>query len=108
MQANISLSSPDQQLENGEASPEHHADPLHGLDVAIESVLAVDLRLIYGILVPILLVIGLMIPLILAPSYWLVAAALVPELAILAFILTKIMAMLNEDADPEYEPEPPR
>ena len=105
MQANISPTSPVGQRESERASGEHHADPLHGLDVAIESVLTVDLRLIYGILVPILLVIGLMIPLILAPSYWLVAAALIPELAILGLIMTKIMAMLNETEEPEYEPE---
>lgn len=85
----------DQQPSSGEAQA-HHADPLHGLDVAIESRLGADVRLLYGMLVPILVVCGMIILLCLSPSYWLVAAALVPEVVLLFFIVTKVMAMLNE------------
>jgi hypothetical protein len=42
----------------------------------------------------------------LSPSYWLVAAALVPEIALLFFIVTKILAMLNEPDESESAPAP--
>ncbi len=77
------------------------ADPLHGLDTAVESAVGADMRLLYGFLAPILFVCGMIIVLALAPSYWLVAAALAPEVALLFFIVTKIMAMLNEPEEGE-------
>ena len=90
-----------------DGAPRHHADPLHGLDVAVESAVGADVRLLYGFLVPILLVCGLIIVLALSPSYWLVAAALVPEIALLFFMVTKILAMLNEP-DRSETSGPPR
>lgn len=87
---------PRQEAQPGSPPPPHTADPLHDLDVAIESTLGADLRLIYGMLVPVLLIVGLIIALVVERSYWLVAAALIPEIACLGFIVMKIMAMLDE------------
>lgn len=78
----------------------HHTDPLHDLDVAVESAVGADLRLLYGMLVPVLLVVGLILALVIGRTYWLVAAALIPEIALLLFIVVKILAMLDEP-DPD-------
>ncbi len=83
-----------------------HPDPLHGLDTSVESALGVDLRLLYGMLVPVLLIVGLIIALVLVRSYWLVAAALVPEIACLGLIVVKTMAMIDEPDQMETQTEP--
>ncbi len=71
-------------------------DPLHGLDREVERDLGADMRLLYGMLVPILAVCGLIVWLVFARSYWVVAAAVVLELAALGLIVVKLMAMLAE------------
>lgn len=78
------------------------------MDVAVESAVGVDLRPIYGMLVPVLLVVGLVLAVVLVQSYWLVAAAWVVEIACIALIVTKTFAMLDEPEQPEGPSEPPR
>lgn len=86
-------------------------DPLHRLDVSIESLLGVDLRLLYGMLVPMLVILGLVVAVLAVQSYWVVAAAWIVEMAALGLIVTKLLAMLAEpgeaESPPDHEPKPP-
>ncbi len=74
----------------------HQIDPLRRLDTRLDRALGSDLRLIYGVGMPMLLVIAGIIALALSPSYWLVGATLVVEIGCLGFVITKLMAMLDE------------
>lgn len=76
-------------------------NPLHHLDGTLESLFGTDLRLIYGMAAPMLLVIAVIMALVLTPSYWLVGATVVLELCCLAFVVTKLLAMLDE-TDSEF------
>lgn len=87
-------------------APRHHADPLYEMDVAVESAVGVDLRLIYGMLVPVLLVIGLVLTVVFVQSYWLVAATWVVEIAFIGLIVAKTLAMLDEPDRPEGPSQP--
>ncbi len=71
-------------------------NPLGRLDHLVEATIGADMRLIYGMLVPMLMVFALIVPMVLAPSYWLVGLVLMFELCCLAFIVTKLLAMLDE------------
>jgi hypothetical protein len=71
-------------------------NPLRRLDRSVEALLGADLRLIYGMAAPMLLVIAVILALAVTPSYWLVGATLVLELSCLAFVVTKLLAMLDE------------
>ncbi len=74
-------------------------EPLGGIDRTLADMLGgVDLRLILGMLMPMLLVIGLIVSLAQSPSYWLVGLALVSILCCLGLVLTKLLALL-EDPD---------
>lgn len=82
-------------------------DPLRHFDDVIESRIGGDLRLIYGMAAPILVVVGLIAVLVLSPSYWLVGAVLVIELACLMFMVVKLMAMLGQPEAEEGRPQEP-
>lgn len=71
-------------------------DPLAGLDRWIEKVIGADFKLIYGVLMPMLLICGVILAIVFTQSVWVVAVTLVLELAFLAFIVVKLMAMLGE------------
>ena len=73
-----------------------HENPFHGFDESVEHVLGADMRLIYGMAVPILMVVGLIIVLALSPATWLVVAIVIMELAALGVVLTGFIGMLNE------------
>lgn len=82
-------------------SPEHHEPVFRGFDSSVERVLGADMRLVYGILVPILMVVGLIIVLALQPTAWLVGAILVIEVAALATVVTGLLGMMTTDDDEE-------
>ncbi len=89
-------------------APQHHhaqVDPLHHLDEVVESAVGADMRLLYGMAVPMLVVFGLILVFVAQHSVWLVALALVVEIGCLGLIVTKLMAMLNDD-DAEEPPAP--
>jgi hypothetical protein len=76
-------------------------NPLQRLDATVEHAIAADMRLLYGMLVPMLFVCGVILLLVLNPSEWLVAAAVAAELLCLTLIVTKILAMLAETDTPD-------
>jgi hypothetical protein len=76
-----------------------HENPFQGFDESVEHVLGADMRLVYGMLVPILMVVGLIIVLALSPATWLVVAIVILEIAALCVVLTGFIGMLNEPDD---------
>jgi hypothetical protein len=85
-----------------ETSRRSHAAPVrvfHNFDTSVERALGVDVRLLYGMLVPILMVCGLIILLALTPQTWLVITVVLLEIAALAVVVTGFVALLNDDTD---------
>lgn len=77
----------------------HGHDPLWRLDRALERLLGVDLRLLYGFAVPVLVVCGLIFLLAAHPSYPLVGGVVVIEVVLLALIVVKVLAMTGDEDD---------
>jgi hypothetical protein len=75
----------------------------HEFDATVERALGVDVRLLYGMTVPILMICGLIILLALSPQTWLVIAVLVVEMAALGVVITGFVGMLSEDAEDDGE-----
>ncbi len=78
--------------------------PLNGggfahLDRALEVHLGADLRLIYGLGMPILVLLALMIPMFAFPSYWLDGAVMLAVVICMGVIVMQVMALLEEPAD---------
>jgi len=83
-----------------------HTNParvFHEFDATVERSLGVDVRLLYGMLIPILMVCGLIILLALNPETWLVIAVVLFEAAALGVVVTGFLAMLNEDDDTDVD-----
>ena len=81
----------------------HHA-PMHGFDEGVERILGVDMRLLYGMGVPVVgmsVVIALLLAF--AASPWVVGGLLVLEAAVLGVVLVGFMGMLNEENDDDGE-----
>jgi Flp pilus assembly protein TadB len=72
---------------------------LQRLDSAIERLIGVDMRLIYGFGVPMLALCALIVVMMLASSVWMVAAAMVVVLAMLALVLTGFLGMFDEPSN---------
>lgn len=85
-----------------ETSPTH---VFHNFDASVERVLGVDVRLLYGMLVPILMICGLIILLALTPQTWLVIAVLLLEIAALGVVVTGFVGMLNESDGEDSDAE---
>ena len=81
--------------------PGHHEPALRGFDSAVERGLGADMRLVYGILAPIVMVIGLIVVLALQPATWLVAVVVVAEIGALAVVITGLLGMMSTDDDQE-------
>ncbi len=77
------------------------SNPYERFDSSMESWLGADLRLIYGMAVPILMVTGLILLLALNPTTWMVVAVLLLELGACAVVIRGILAMLNGGEDEE-------
>jgi len=74
-----------------------------GFDRSVERVLGVDVRLLYGMLVPILMVSGLIVLLALSPQTWLQIAVLLVEIAALGVVVTGFVGILNDDDEQDTE-----
>jgi hypothetical protein len=74
-----------------------------GFDRSVERTLGVDVRLLYGMTVPVLMVSGLIILLALSPQTWLVIAVLLLEVAALGVVMTGFLGMLNENDEDDTE-----
>jgi hypothetical protein len=70
-----------------------------GFDQSVERAIGADMRLLYGMLVPILMICGVIIVLALSPATWLVAVILVIEIGALAVVGYGLAGMLNEPPD---------
>lgn len=83
------------------STPRHRGprNPFAGVDRAIERVIGVDMKLIYGMFMPMLLVCAVIVALAFRPSEWIVAATVVLELGCLALIVVKLMAMLGDEEE---------
>lgn len=82
--------------------PHQHEPVFRGFDSSVERVLGADMRLLYGILAPIVMVVGLIVVLALRPATWLVAAVVVVEIAALATVVVGLLGMMStDDDDPE-------
>ncbi|HUJ34974.1 MAG TPA: hypothetical protein VLW51_07170 [Solirubrobacteraceae bacterium] len=71
----------------------------HDFDASVERTLGVDVRLLYGMLIPILMICGLIVLLALSPQTWLVIAVLLLEVAALGVVVTGFVGMLNDDGE---------
>jgi len=80
-----------------------HEHPFRGFDRSIERVLGADMRLLYGMAIPVLMVVGMIIVLALSPATWLVVSILVLEVAALALVVYGLMGMLNETEEQDAE-----
>ena len=80
------------------ATSTHHPHAFRGFDESVERAVGADMRLLYGMLVPILMICGVIVVLALSPAVWLVAVILVLELGALAVVGYGLAGMLNETA----------
>ncbi len=78
-----------------QADPDRHV--IRGFDASMTRMLGADLRLIYGIGVPIAMIVGLIIVLALNPAKWVVAVIVLCEIGGLALIVTKLYAMMSDE-----------
>ncbi len=80
-----------------------HANAFRGFDQSVERAIGADMRLLYGMAVPILMICGVIIVLALTPAVWLVAAIVVLELGALGVVGYGLATMLNEPSDDDSE-----
>ena len=85
------------------ATSTDHPNAFREFDHSIEHVLGADMRLLYGMLVPILMICGVIIVLALKPTTWLVASIVVLEIGALAVVGYGLAGMLNEPADDDTD-----
>jgi hypothetical protein len=86
-------------------TPQPHEHPFRGFDRSVEHVLGADMRLLYGMAIPVLMVVGLIILLALSPATWLVVSLVVLEVAALAVVVYGLLGMMDEpDDDAQREP----
>lgn len=85
------------------ATSTHHPHAFRGLDESVERAVGADMRLLYGMLVPILMICGVIIVLALIPETWVVALIVVLELGALAIVGYGLAGMLDEPPDDRGE-----
>ena len=73
------------------------SNPFRGLDTWLESMLGADMRLIYGVAIPMVVVVDLIVLLALRPTAWLVAILMLVEVAALGLVIFAFMKMLDDD-----------
>src|SRR5690242_13696193 len=81
------------------ATSSDHPHRFHGFDESVERAVGADMRLLYGMLVPILMICGVIIVLALNPATWLVVIVMVLELGAVAVVGYGLAGMLNEAPD---------
>jgi hypothetical protein len=81
-----------------------HPEPIfRGFEVSVERLLGTDMRLVYGLLVPILMLVGLIVVLALQPATWLVVSIVVVEIGLLATVITGLLGMMRSDDDDQTD-----
>ena len=78
--------------------PTHH-NVMSEFDDSMERALGADMRLIYGLAVPLFMVIGLIVLLALNPTTWLVIGIVLLEVAALGLIVYGLMNMMRDDRE---------
>jgi hypothetical protein len=78
---------------------EHREPVFRHFDSSATRILGADMRLVYGILVPVLLVVGLIVLLALKPVTWLLVAIVVVEVGALAVVVTGLLGMMSGNSD---------
>jgi hypothetical protein len=68
-------------------------------DDSMERALGADMRLIYGLAVPLFMVVGLIVLLALNPTTWLVIGIVLLEVAALGLIVYGLMNMMRDDQE---------
>lgn len=87
-------------MSSSSPTPHSNEHPFAGFDRSVEHLLGADMRLLYGLAMPVLMLVGLVIVLALSPATWLVILIVVMEVAALALVVYGLFGMLNEtDAD---------
>jgi protein-S-isoprenylcysteine O-methyltransferase Ste14 len=76
-----------------------HPSLFRDFDASVERMLGADMRLIYGMLVPILMVCGLIVALAFTPSPWLVGLIVLFELLGLTLVVYGFMVMMRDEDD---------
>jgi chromate transport protein ChrA len=82
---------------------DQHRHVFRGFDDAMTQLLGADLRLLYGMAVPILMIIGLIVLLALNPAKWVVAMVVVCEIAGLALIVRALYELMSDDDQDEVQ-----
>ena len=80
------------------ATSNHHQHAFRGFDDSVERAVGADMRLLYGMLVPILMICGVIVVLALTPTVWLVAFIVALELGALVVVGYGLAGMLGETA----------
>lgn len=75
-----------------------------GFDRSVERAVGVDVRLLYGMVVPILMVCGLIVLLALSPQTWLQIAVLLVEIAALGVVVTGFLGIVDDKREEDTEP----
>lgn len=79
--------------------------PLRNFDRSMEQWLGADMRLLYGMAIPILTVVGVICILALSPATWLVVAVLVVEGAMLGLVGVGFAGLFTEDGGDDRNPD---
>ena len=74
-----------------------------GFDESMTRLLGADLRLIYGMAMPLLMIVGLVVLLALNPTTWLVVAIVLVEVAALGVIVAALLELMRDDPDDENQ-----
>lgn len=87
-------------METTQTAARPSPNPFRGLDTWLENMLGADLRLIYGVAIPMVVVVDLIVLLALRPMAWLVAILMLVEVAALGLIIFAFIKMLDDERDP--------
>jgi hypothetical protein len=78
-----------------------HHNPYERFDDSVERWLGADMRLIYGMAIPILMICGLILLLAFNPTTWMVIGVLLLEIGATGVVIRGIMAMLDDSGNDE-------
>jgi chromate transport protein ChrA len=81
------------------STPARHHYIFRGFDESMTRFLGADIRLLYGMGIPVLVIVGLIILLALNPSTWVVGVIVVLEIAALALIVAGLLELMNDTDD---------
>ncbi len=85
------------------AHADQHRHLFRGFDESMTQLLGADLRLLYGMAVPILMIVGLIVLLALNPATWVVGVLVLFEIAGLALIVAGLYEMMSDDGGDETQ-----